>query len=336
MIWLTFAASSGLLVAAAIRLASAGDVVALRTGLGRMFVGTMFLALATSLPELLTMISALDQGSESLAAGSIFGSCMFNMALLAILDIAHRDAQVLRRVALTHAVGASLATLIIAASVLFIQVDLDLAVGWVGVDSLILVAVYIGGVRLIRSGTASTTLRAAMHREAAPTEESMAGIPTLRRALLEFAGAVVVLVLVTPAMVASAVDIAAVLGVSEGFVGAAMVAVVTSLPEAVTTFAAARIGSFDIAVGNLFGSNLFNVFALGLIDVLYVRGRFLGAVDPVMTTAGMFALVLTALGLVGNVARMERRVVGIEIDALLILVVYGLGMWLLYSRGLVA
>ncbi len=336
MIWITFVVAAAIMVYAAIRLARASDVVAIRTDLGRMFVGTMLLALATSLPELLTMTSAIQEEAESLAVGSLFGSCMFNMALLAILDIAHRDAHVLRRVALTHAVGASLATLIIAAAVLFIQVDIDLSVGWVGVDSLTLVAIYLGGAWLIRSGTAETATRAAMIRTGPASEESLAGLPSLKRASLEFAIAVVVLVLVTPTMVRSAIEIAEVTGLSQGFVGAALVAIITSLPEGVTTFAAARMRSFDMAVGNLFGSNLFNVFALGLIDVFYLRGRFLGAVDPVMATAGLLALVLAALAMVGNVARIERKVAGVEIDAMLILLVYGLGMWLLYSRGLVA
>ena len=336
MIWFTFALTSAVIVVTASRLAHAGDIIALRTGLGRMFVGTMLLALGTSLPELLTMFSALNEGSPSLAVGSLFGSCMFNMALLAIVDVAHRGSHVLRRVALTHAVSAGLATLSLAAAVFFIQADIDISVGWVGVDSMVLIAIYLVGAWLIRYGTVLPATTAAATRSGPPSEESLEGVPSLRFGVLEFVVAAGVLVVVTPYMVRSAVGIAEATGLSAGFVGAALVAVVTSLPEAVTSFSAVRIRAYDLAVGNLFGSNIFNIFALGLIDLAYLDGRLLGHVDPVMGLAGLIALILTALALVGNVARIERRIFGVEIDSMLLIVVYALGMWLLYSRGLVA
>src|SRR5690606_29816963 len=134
--------------------------------------------------------------------------------------------------------------------------------------------------------------------------ESDGPLPSLRRASLGFAAAAAVLVLVTPLMVRSAAGIAEITGVSTGFIGTALVAVITSLPEVVSTFAAARIGAYDLAVGNLFGSNFFNIFALAITDLFYVEGRFLGAVEPAMSLVALLAMILTALALVGNVARL--------------------------------
>jgi len=110
--------------------------------------------------------------------------------------------------------------------------------------------------------------------------------------------------------------------------------VVTSLLELVTTLTAARLGAYDLAAGNLFGSNLFNMFILGLTDVFFTQGRFLAAVHPAFALAGMLALLLTGLGLIGNLARLERRVLFVELDALLLVLVYLGGLWLLYSRGI--
>ena len=90
MTWFIFIASSALLVLAASKLAGFGDAIAVRTGLGRLFVGTLLLAGATSLPELLTSISSLGQGVPDLAAGNLLGSNMFNMLLLAMLDLLAR------------------------------------------------------------------------------------------------------------------------------------------------------------------------------------------------------------------------------------------------------
>jgi cation:H+ antiporter len=117
-------------------------------------------------------------------------------------------------------------------------------------------------------------------------------------------------------------------------VGTALVALVTSLPELVTTLAALRIGADDMAIGNLFGSNLFNVFALGISDIFYLQGRFLGAIDPAFLLVGMLGLLMTGMALIGNLSRLERRVLFLEIDALLLMVVYFLGMWMLYSQGI--
>jgi cation:H+ antiporter len=109
---------------------------------------------------------------------------------------------------------------------------------------------------------------------------------------------------------------------------------VTSLPELVTTIAAVRIGAYDLAVGNLFGSNVFNIFALGLTDVFYLPGRFLGLIDPTFALVALLGLLLTSLGLIGNLARVERRLGFIEIDALMIIIGYFAGMWFLYVRGI--
>jgi cation:H+ antiporter len=114
-----------------------------------------------------------------------------------------------------------------------------------------------------------------------------------------------VLIFLTPAMVRRSATIAEITGLGTTFVGTTLVALVTSLPELVTTLAAARLGADDMAIGNLFGSNLFNMFALGLIDIFYVQGRFLQTIDPVFLLIGMLGLLMTSIGLIGNLARLR-------------------------------
>ena len=326
--WLIFLISTIVTVAAATKLSEYGDAISARTGLGGMFIGTLLLAGATSLPELLTTINSINQGVPDLAAGNIFGSCMFNMFMLAVLDILTRQGRILRRVTLNHALSAGLAVLIGSLAILFILADVDLKIGWLGVDSLVLMGIYIGGVKLLNNNPAVAV-------EPELTPEQAGRLPSLRYAAAGFAIATAVLLVVMPWLVRSSTDIAVALGVSTGFIGAALVAFVTSLPEVVTTIAAARLGAYDLAIGNLFGSNLFNIFALGITDLFYTQGRFLGDIDPAMTLAAIFGVTLTAMGLVGNVARIEKRFFFIEIDGLIITVTYIFGMWLLYQRGLV-
>lgn len=327
MIWVRFGLSALLVVLAAVRLAKYGDVIAIRTRLGGLFIGTILLAMATSLPELLTALNSIQQEAPSLSAGDFFGSSMFNMLMLAILDLLHQQKRILRQVAMQHALTAGLATLLMGFAIFAILADMDLRIGWVGLDSLILIGLYLYGTRLINRNSRQPESPEEIAEELPPE------IPSLRVAGLGFLAATLVLVVVTPWMVSSAVEIAEITGLGVGFVGAALVAIITSLPEVVTTIAAARLGAFHLAVGNLFGSNAFNMFALGIVDFFYLPGRFLAIIDPALVLAGLSGLLLTSLALIGNLAREERRLLFIEVDALLILIGYIGGMWVLYHRG---
>jgi cation:H+ antiporter len=326
MTWIIFVASSAALVLAAVKLAQYGDVIAVRTRMGGMFIGVLLLAGATSLPEMLTMINSFRVGSPGLAAGNMFGSNMYNMLLLAVLDLLNQQARILRRVVMTHALTAALASAMIGLSIFFILADIPLRIGWMGLDSLTLILVYIGGIRLIQlNGQASSTT-------VDISQESP--IMPLWRAMLGFVVATGALVLVTPYLVRSSNEIAEITGLGTGFVGTTLLATVTSLPETVAVVAAARMGAYDLAVGNLFGSNVFNMFALGVADLFYTQGRFLGAIDPSFALVAMLGLLLTNLALIGNIARVERRLLFVEADALLILLLYLGGIIFLFLRGI--
>jgi cation:H+ antiporter len=326
MVWVLFLASAAGIVYVAIQLAKFGDIIALRTSLGRMFIGLLLIAGATSLPELLTTISSIYQGVPNLAAGNLLGSNMFNMLMLAVLDILHHKRRLLRGAALKHALSGSLTIFLIGLVIFFILADLPFRIGWVGIDSLALIAVYFIAMRLVQANSLMS---------AAPSdpEELPPGLPSLRTALLGFLGASVALIVLSPLLVSSSARIAEITGLGTTFVGTTLVALVTSLPEMVTTLSAARIGADDMAIGNLFGSNMFNMFALGLTDLFALQGRFLGLIDPAFLLVGMLGLLMTGMGLIGNLARLERRIFIVELDALAIFLVYFSGLWLLFSRG---
>jgi cation:H+ antiporter len=327
MVWLTFLFSAVLIVIAAMQLAKYGDVIAIRTNMGGMFIGVVLLAGATSLPEVLTTLSSLNQGVPDLAAGNLLGSNMFNMVVLAILDVMYRKQRILRKAALKHALTGSLTIFLIGLVVFFIMADIPLQIGWVGVDSIIIMLVYILAMRLIQANQSHHI--SADHAQVEIPE----GTPELWKGIVGFLLAAGALVIITPRMVSSSAEIAEITGLGTTFVGTTLVALVTSLPELVTTIAAIRLGADDMAIGNLFGSNLFNMFAIGLTDVFYLQGRFIGIIDPAFLLVGMLGLLMTGIALIGNLARLERRVLFIELDALALLIVYILGLWMLFNRG---
>lgn len=326
MVWVKFVITAALIVYAATQLAKYGDIIAVRTRLGGMFIGVLLLAGATSLPEVLTSISALSQNAPNLAAGNLLGSNTFNMFLLAVVDIVNRNERILRKAALKHALTGSLAVFMIGLVVFFMLADIDLQIGWVGLDSLVIIGAYIIAVRLIQGNTAHVSQPAAL-------PDIPEGTPRLRTGIIGFLLASLGLVLVTPIMVESSNEIAVITGLGTTFIGTTLVALVTSLPEMVTTLAAIKIGAADMAIGNLFGSNMFNMFAIGLTDLFFLQGRFLAAIDPAFLLVGILGLLMTGMGLIGNLAKLEKRIWFIELDALALVVVYFGSLWLLYTRG---
>jgi len=131
------------------------------------------LAGATSLPEVITTISSLSQGVPILAAGNLFGSNLFNMFLLAILDILHRKDRILLKAALKHALSGSLTIFLIGLVVFFILADIEIQIGWVGLDSILIMLAYIVAMRLIQANQSHNISHP-------PTKvEISAGVPSL-------------------------------------------------------------------------------------------------------------------------------------------------------------
>lgn len=117
------------------------------------------------------------------------------------------------------------------------------------------------------------------------------------------------------------------------FVGTSLLALTTSLPELVTALAAVRLGAYDLAVGNLFGSNAFNMAALFIVDVAYRQGPLLSVVSSTHVLTALWSILLMSVGLMDIIYRAEKRFLLIEPDGLLMIVGYGLGMWLLFKIG---
>lgn len=327
--WLVFVVSAIIVVVVAYKLAQYGDVIAVRTNLGGLLVGTIFLAAATSLPELITSISAFQYDAPDLAAGNLFGSNMVNMLLLALIDLLNYRVPLIRRMAVTHTLTAVLASLLMLLAVLFLLADFNLTIGWVGVDSLVIIGLYFGGVRLVQQASRPPA-GPPQARSIAVSED----FPSLTRGVLGFLFAASILVLIVPQLVGATAEIAENTGLAESFVGASMLSVITSLPELLAALAAVRIGAVDLAVGNLFGSSVFNMLGLGLADLFYTDGRFLGSIDISFAIVGLLALLLTNMALLANLARIERRLFFIEVDALAIITVYVIGMYFLFVQGI--
>jgi cation:H+ antiporter len=327
--YLLFFLTALIVVIAASRLAKYADIIAVRTSFGGLIVGTILLAGATSLPEFIASISSFRQGVPDLAAGNFLGSNMVNIVLLAIIDVLHYQVPLLRTVALTHTLTALLGILLMTLVAIFTLGGFDVAIGWVGLDSLLIVAFYFGGVWLVQQEG-----KAAIGLTDGQIVVPAGHFPPLRRGVIGFLLASAVLLLVVPLLVRATTDIAALTGIGATFIGTTALSLVTSLPELLAAWAAVRIGSPELAVGNLFGSSVFNMLGLGIADFFYTPGRLLGAIDPSFSLVALLGVLLTGMAMLGTLARLERRLFFIEVDALLIIATYAAGMYLLFMRGM--
>ena len=150
--------------------------------------------------------------------------------------------------------------------------------------------------------------------EAQAGPEAQAGVdatagakPGVRREWWRF-GLSAAVVLVAGSWLPGLADgLAQALDLSRSFVGTVFMALVTTLPEMAVTLGALRLGALDMALGNLLGSNLFNVTILAVDDACYVRGPLLADAAPAHAVTAVTALVMTGLVIIGLVMRPQGR-----------------------------
>lgn len=271
------------------QLAKYGDALATLTGWGRLFVGSILVALATSLPELSTNISAvrLDPPNPELALGNILGANMLNMLTFALVAMLFGGKSFLQKIAPEQGYLITLAIVLTTLTVIFTVFKPDISFWNLGLSSIILLVVFLVGMRIVYTKR--------------PEDEDSSEDPvdmTLTRAWLMFS-LVSIGVIISGFFLAYSVDsIAAITGVASSTLGILVASLVTTMPEATATIAAARLGAADLGIANLFGSCAFNVTILFYADPFYRQGIILNQTDPTHFVAGGVAIVLMVAALV--------------------------------------
>jgi cation:H+ antiporter len=332
LVWLEFGVCAALITLAGWRLSVYGDVIAEKTGLGGMWIGVVLLASVTSLPELATGVSAVAAAdAPDIAVGNVLGACVLNLAYLVVLDLVHREESIYTRARQGHILSAGFGILllgIVGFSLLLAQRVDGLSLGHVGVYSPVILALYLISMRVVFSYE--------QKQMAAYVEEAAERYPrlTLRQAIVRFALAALVVVGTGTWLPFVGEDIAALYGWNTSFVGALFIAAATSLPELAVTLSALRLGALDMAIGNLLGSNLFNLLILAVDDVFYRPGPLLSQVSATHAISVMSALTMTGAVIVGLLYRPPGRLFRtVGWISVLLLWVYVLNAYVLFRFG---
>jgi cation:H+ antiporter len=322
---LIFLFAAAAIIIAGTSLARRADAIAEATGIGQVWVGSVMLAIATSMPELATGVSAIRFDEPNLAIGDLFGAGLANMLVLAVLDLVPPRGRVFKGATFENTLSACLAILMTAMAALFVMARPQWTIAGITPESLLLALVYVGGTRAVyRNGVREVEGRP----EPAPRPARM----SLKRPLLEFAAGAAAILVAAPVLAASAGRLADLTGLGTTFIGTWLVGFVTTLPEMATSLAAVRMGAFDLAAGNLFGSVSFNMAIFLVLDLAHPGVSIFSVADPTHVITAMLAIVMTTLGLSGIVYRAERRYALLEPGSALMVLAYALGILMLYSR----
>ena len=320
---LLFAGSGAIVIFSGVYLAKYGDALAGLMGWGRLWVGTILVAVATSLPELAIDITAVMRNQPELALGDALGSNMVNMLILAVVALIFGAASFFRRMAPQQKYLVLTAISLTGLALLLGSLSMSISLGAVGLASLLILGLYVAGMRLVYFTLPKPSGRV----EADPSGTG----PTMRRAWIMFGLASLGVLVAAPSLAFSVESISETTGLSTSFLGVVALALVTSFPEASTTFAAVRLGAVNLAVGTLLGSCAFNVLILALVDPFYRQGVLVDTLEGAHLAAGLAAILLMSLVLGQVLLRGSHRYVPVRPTLVAMGLVYTGGVYLVYA-----
>lgn len=330
--WVQFVGCLAVIGVAGVQLSRYGDAIADKTGLGGTWVGVMMLGTVTSLPELVTGVSSVTvAGVPEIAVGDVLGSCAFNLLLLVMLDLFYRQESVYTRASHGHVLGGGFGVILLGV--------VGFALLWSalgGVPALAHVGIYTPAIFLLYAIALRTVFLYSQRTLAEYAGEEPDRYPqlSLSQTLWRYLGAALFVVGAAVWLPFIGERLAATMGWHQSFVGTLFVAFVTSVPELVVTFAAMKLGALDMALGNLVGSNLFNIMILGVDDLFYTTGPLLAHVSVVHTATALTAMAMTGIAIVALLYHPRKRVLHtVGWASVLLAAVFLLNAWVLYRFG---
>lgn len=323
------------------RVANCTDELAERLNLSRALLGVLLLAFVTSLPEIATSFTAARTDNAAMAVNNLLGSIAMQVAVLALADLA------ISKRPLTSVVPDPVVLLQGAVNVALLSlVAMAIVVGdrafWAGGYwswGLGVAAVY-GFIKVSEGNRRYPWIvnpddeEVSRKRNDQPEDKRPMGDYSMVRLVGETVVSALV-ILVAGYVVATVGDaLAKQTGLGASFVGVALVAIATSLPEASSVFASVKRGLYTMAISGILGTNILNVLLLFGVDMVAPGEPVLNKVGAFATVGALLGALVTAIFLIGLSERRDRRIWRMGTDSTAVLVLYLGGLYLLYTmRG---
>ena len=306
MVWFKFAACLAIILVGGSRLSKYGDALGEKTKLGRVWIGIVLLATVTSMPELATGVSSVTLvGKPNLTLGDLFGSNLLNIVIIAILDIVYTKGPLLYYVSTGVIFVATLSAMflaIVATFMYIVQNVSSLAIAnYIGLYSPILFGLY-----LLTQYMLFRYRPAEREKPSDIVERDRYERLTMRKVIIGFSLAAITTVGAGIWLSYIGDEMARVTGLGTTFVGTLFLAAATSAPEIIVCFSAIRLGALDMAVGNVLGSNIFNMGVIIFVaDLVYTKGPLFSYTTPEHMSTALFGVLMSCLIVIALVFRLR-------------------------------
>jgi len=322
MYWLEFTISALVIIAAGSRLTIYADRLSDQLNLGKALVGIVLLGLITSLPEAVAcVVSIRSLNADNMAVGNLLGSNNFNPLFIVVMDLVYRKGPISNQVHpnATHKLSAYYVLILTAVVIFEIVFSSFPHIGPLSLGGLAIVWIYISGIRNLASIAAPM--------DDVPNKEVKGTLTNTWMNLFVCAAFVVV----AAVWLANSADkIAIETGLGRTFVGSIFLALATSLPEMVVSLSALRMGALDLAIGNIFGSNMSNMFILFLCSLVNPEGPILFDVDKTHIITALSSMLMVFIAIQGIRQNQKKAFAGLGWDSWAMMFVFFSGSSLLY------
>ena len=319
-----FAIAGSIVVAASVRATALADVIADRTAVGEALVGGVLLGGATSLSGVVVSVSVAAQGDASFAFSNAVGGIAAQTLFLAVADMLHRRANLEHAAAEPANLFQCVMLLILLSLPIAAMAGPEMAYFGVHPASIALFIAYAAGVKLsadVREEPMWEPVETRETRHDAP-EESGAAKKSARGPVVAFVSLAAAMALCGFVIGQGGQEFVARFGLASSLVGSLVTAVVTSLPELITTLVAVRRGALQLAVGGIIGGNTFDTLFLVFSDVAYRDGSLyhaVGMADLYWLATGML---MTTVLMAGLILRQREGPARIGIESVLMIGIY--------------
>lgn len=345
--------TSGLVVFwAGTKLSDFADAFAEKTGVGRALLGILLLGGITSLPEVVTTITASVSNNAGLAISNILGGVSMQVTILAVVDLWQRNNALSSNTKNVVVIMQGTMLILLLALCGIFMLTPSFAIFHIGINSILLFIFFLGSlyfssayssidwfsysrsdIEQLKGNIQSLTAQIKqLQQEKEGTEFSSkpSVISYLKSKWYYLLFLTLAIALGGYFVVLSSEAIAGRLGLSNNFAGFVLVAITTSLPEISTVVGSLRLKKYDMAFSNIFGTNLFDVALIFVADVFYLPGAVLQNADDFTIMAAFLGVILTSFYLLGILIRSKKSLFGLGYDSLLILIIYCLVITMLF------
>ena len=342
-LWLQFSISAILIIIAGYKLTKYGDIISEKFNLGHAFIGAVLIGWSTSLPELVLSIGTTAYSkAPNISMGNVLGSNLFNILIIVLLDIYYWKGSILRSVnkKLNLTVWLSLLMVLLTGGALYFHSIRQIPFLKMGYDSCIIFVIYMICMYLIYKNSNEQEEEDDAHLPHKYYEEKDKNLDVSLSVLMVKTLIVIAMIVAAGLWLSHlAPQLSAKYKLKGGFIGSFFLAIVSSLPEVITCFITVKMGFHNMAVGTLFGSNIFNMAIIAFCDVFYRDGNIFHAIYNESNLTHLSSVVIIVIMTLITISILKfckktKKGMFIGVESILIAILYFIAIYVIYDPSI--